>query len=152
MPREDNTLTLTRASIKRTQLAKKLGLPVPNEAWGPFRPLRAMAVVESRLKGHAQHLAWAIARRTPHDGVIFLVHKEIADITGRPVNAIGDALQEAIDAGLMHGRRTIGGFCYTWAEAAYVGASVGANGENRCFDAVSVDGELRALESVTLAA
>ena len=93
------------------------------ENWGQFNLYRAISAAERLLKGHAQHLAIILAfetmRRRCRNGVIEITHRELAALTGRGKDQIPVAMAECIEVGLLHGRRIMGGFKYTWGRVAY---------------------------------
>lgn len=96
--------------------------------WGQFKPWRAAQAIFALVKGRAQHVAIALARKTPGSGVINVTHKELAAITGLGKNSIPEAMAECIAAGLLHQRRVMGGFKYTWGRVAYFPTEVGGVG------------------------
>lgn len=141
MPNGNYNLKWQRAATNRRDLAKKLGLPVPSAEWGEFKVMRAWAHIEARLKLNAQHVAFVLARHTPRDGILYISHNDLHELTGRAAETISAALTDAERAGLLHGKRTSGGFCYTWAQCAYESTHVGQGSEKIRFESIQVADE-----------
>ncbi|TXH58021.1 MAG: hypothetical protein E6Q97_03270 [Desulfurellales bacterium] len=93
------------------------------ENWGRFDHYRAIEVACRLLSGTAQHVAMRLAhetyKRRCRNGVIEITHREIAMLTGRGKDQIPVAIAECVEAGLLHQRRIMGGFKYTWGRVAY---------------------------------
>lgn len=131
MPEKENTSPRAIASRKRIELARKLGLPVPDPSWGEFRKLQAQHVFVRKLKGHAQHIAMVLATLTDEDGIRFVTHAKLAELTDRPPNSIGKALKEVMAAGYLAGKRTRDGHLYVWLEPAFRGISAAERSAER---------------------
>ncbi len=112
----DLTLAPAATSVPSAPAAKAPpGKPLP-----PFKPWKGIFwLIQKRLKGHAQHVAWAIALQTPENGTFPTRWQVLADFMGRAPSTVRDAAAEARDAGLLTWTSDNHGVVFTWTAAAY---------------------------------
>lgn len=85
-----------------------------------FLPWRVMKWVWTLENGLTQHIAIALAHKTPRNGELFVEQTELATMTRHGRTSVRAAIKELLELGyLLKAKRTMGGFDIVWSMKGY---------------------------------